>query len=97
MNALLTSEIRKVTTLKFWWALAIAPLVVGIFASVITSVIANQLGEFEEDLDISGGVASIGLYVAACSQASSVPSTPEPNSATRPSPPASSPLAAETE
>ena len=65
MNALLTSEIRKVTTLKFWWALAIAPIVVGVFASVITSVIANQLGEFEEDLDISGGVASIGLYVAA--------------------------------
>ncbi|MFI8568958.1 ABC transporter permease [Rhodococcus sp. NPDC078407] len=65
MNALLTSEIRKVTTLKFWWALALAPIVVGVFASVITSVIANQLGEFEEDLDISGGVASIGLYVAA--------------------------------
>ena len=65
MNALLTSEIRKVTTLKFWWALAIAPIVVGVFASVITSVIANQLGEFEEDLQIAGGVASIGLYVAA--------------------------------
>lgn len=65
MNSLLTSEIRKVTTLKFWWALAIAPLVVGIFASVITSVIANQLDPYEDDLDIAGGVASIGLYFAA--------------------------------
>ncbi|SNS87870.1 hypothetical protein [Rhodococcoides kyotonense] len=55
---LLTAEIRKITTLKFWWALALPPVVVGIFASAIASAISESAG----DLDIEGGFAIFGLY-----------------------------------
>lgn len=57
---LLTAELRKVTTLKFWWLLALPPIVVGIFASAISSAISESVS----DLDIEGGFAIFGLYAA---------------------------------
>lgn len=59
---LFTSEIRKVTTLKVWWALAIPPVVVGIGASAISSTVATATDEF------TGGeineISAVGLFVA---------------------------------
>ncbi len=59
---LLTSEVRKVTTLKFWWALLIAPLAVGLFASAIYAAVSNSVDEVDSSL--STGFASVGLYFA---------------------------------
>lgn len=62
MTTLITSEIRKVTTLKFWWALAIPPVFVGICASAIAASIANSTSDYE--FELSGGFGIVGLYVA---------------------------------
>ena len=43
-TTLLTAEIRKVTTLRFWWALAIPPVLVGVCASAISSAAASTTG-----------------------------------------------------
>lgn len=64
MNALVTSEIRKITTLNFWWALALAPIAVGVFASAITVTVSSTADEFG-GIDIPGGPGAIGLYFAA--------------------------------
>ncbi len=62
MNSLLTAEIRKITTLNFWWALAIPPVLVGICASAISSTIATSADELTGgDVD---GVVVAGLFVA---------------------------------
>lgn len=62
MSTLLTSEIRKVTTLKFWWALALPPVFVGICASAISSAVATSADE------LTGGeideIVVVGLFVA---------------------------------
>ncbi|MFH5212199.1 ABC transporter permease [Antrihabitans spumae] len=63
MVALLTSEFRKVTTLRFWWALLIAPLTVGLFASAIIAGIANQSADLDLDEAVAGA-AFIGLFIA---------------------------------
>lgn len=57
---LLTAEVRKVTSLKYWWALAIPPIVVGVFASTIASAISESVGE----VDIDGGFSTFGLYAS---------------------------------
>lgn len=62
MNSLLTSEIRKVTTLKFWWALALPPVFVGVCASAISSAVATGADELTGgDVD---GIIAAGLFVA---------------------------------
>ncbi|MDJ0392378.1 ABC transporter permease [Rhodococcus sp. G-MC3] len=61
MTTLLTAEIRKVTTLNFWWALALPPIFVGICASAISSAVANGTEDLTGELD---GVAVVGLFVA---------------------------------
>lgn len=62
MTTLFTSEIRKITTLKVWWALVIPPVVVGICASAISSTVATATDEF------TGGeideISAVGLFVA---------------------------------
>lgn len=62
MTALLTSELRKVTTLRFWWALALAPLVVALFAGTFYAAMAGDI-EFSSS-KLSTGAASVGLFVA---------------------------------
>ncbi|TQF65567.1 hypothetical protein FK531_20935 [Rhodococcus spelaei] len=62
MTALLTSELRKVTTLRFWWALALAPLAVALFAGSIYAAMADGIGSLGSDL--SSGAASVGLFVS---------------------------------
>ncbi|WP_072806869.1 hypothetical protein [Rhodococcoides yunnanense] len=57
---LLTAEVRKVTSLRFWWALALPPILVGIFTSTIASAISESVGE----VDVEGGFATFGLYVS---------------------------------
>ncbi|KAA0022533.1 ABC transporter permease [Antrihabitans cavernicola] len=61
-TGLLVAEIRKVTTLKFWWALLIPPLIVGLFASAIYAGIADETGDLGDDF--ATGIASVGLYFA---------------------------------
>ncbi|HEY5855774.1 MAG TPA: hypothetical protein VIW24_17430 [Aldersonia sp.] len=67
-TGLLVSEFRKVFTLNFWWALLIAPLVVGMFASAIYAAIADGLGAYDSGANdndgLSTGLASAGLYFA---------------------------------
>ncbi|MCX5043710.1 hypothetical protein OG921_11090 [Aldersonia sp. NBC_00410] len=62
-TGLLVSEARKVTTLNFWWALPIAPVAVGMFASAIYAGLADALDPYD-DSGLSTGAASIGLYFA---------------------------------
>nr|WP_296778230.1 ABC transporter permease [Rhodococcus sp. (in: high G+C Gram-positive bacteria)] len=62
MTTLLTSEIRKVTTLNFWWALALPPIFVGICASAISSAVASGTEDLTGgDVD---GVAAVGLFIS---------------------------------
>ena len=67
-TGLLVSEFRKVFTLNFWWALLIAPLVVGMFASAIYAAVADGLGAYDggayNNEGLSTGLASAGLYFA---------------------------------
>ncbi|MFC9786195.1 ABC transporter permease [Rhodococcus sp. NPDC127528] len=65
MTALLTSELRKVTTLRFWWALVLAPLAVALFAASIYAAMADGIDSFGSDL--SSGAASVGLFVSVAS------------------------------
>ncbi|MFF0815456.1 hypothetical protein ACFYVR_09940 [Rhodococcus sp. NPDC003318] len=62
MTALVTAELRKVLTLRFWWALALAPLVVALFAGSIYAAVADSLDSVDSEL--STGAVSIGLVVA---------------------------------
>ncbi|MGW0172447.1 ABC transporter permease [Rhodococcus sp. NPDC003322] len=62
MSALVTAELRKVLTLRFWWALALAPLVVALFAGSIYAAMADGLDSV--DADLSTGAVSVGLVVA---------------------------------
>lgn len=62
MNSALTAEIRKTTTLNFWWVLALPPLLVGVCASAISSAVGSttdQLTGTEVD-----GVVRAGLLVS---------------------------------
>ncbi|MCC8928571.1 ABC transporter permease [Rhodococcus sp. I2R] len=62
MTTLLTAEIRKVTTLKFWWALAIPPVLVGVCASAISSAVATTTDEiYGGEVD---GIIVAGLVAA---------------------------------
>lgn len=63
MTTLLESEIRKVTTLNFWWALAIPPVLVGICASAISSAVGTGTEELTgaevNDVVIAGLLVSL--------------------------------------
>lgn len=62
-TALLTAELRKITTLRFWWALGITPLVVGLFSSAMS---LPMLRAFETELggDANSAATLVGLFVA---------------------------------
>ncbi|AOW91998.1 hypothetical protein BFN03_02925 [Rhodococcus sp. WMMA185] len=66
MTALLTAEFRKVTTLRFWWMLGLAPLIVGMFGGAITlpatGAFANELET--DSLHPNTAAALLGLGVA---------------------------------
>ena len=61
-SGLLRSEIRAVTSLRTWWALGLAPVVIGAFASAVYAGIASSdaLSDVE---DVDRFAALIGLYV----------------------------------
>ncbi|MFG1784351.1 ABC transporter permease [Rhodococcus oryzae] len=61
MTALLTAELRKVTTLRFWWALAIAPLAVALFAGAIFAAVDDTLTTMDAELTTSA--ANVGLFI----------------------------------
>ncbi|MFC7447138.1 ABC transporter permease [Rhodococcus daqingensis] len=61
MTALLTAELRKVTTLRFWWALAIAPLAVALFSGVIFAAVDDSLATIDAELTTSA--ANVGLFI----------------------------------
>lgn len=62
MTTLVTAELRKVLTLRFWWALVLAPIVVALFAGSIYAALADGLGPV--DTDLSTEAVSIGMVVA---------------------------------
>ena len=63
MTNLLKSEFRKVITLKFWWALLIAPLLVGLGTSAFTSSVLQDTDDFNSD-EIGAVAAFSGVLVA---------------------------------
>jgi len=63
MTNLLRSEFRKVTTLKYWWALGLAPLLVGLFSGAISLPLISGLSD-EADDEVQAAVGAIGLLVA---------------------------------
>ena len=54
MSTLVTSELRKVLTLRFWWALALPPLFIALFTGAIYGTVAEGL----DSLDSSDPVAA---------------------------------------
>ena len=60
---LLLSEFRKVTTLKFWWALGVAPLVVGLFSGTISIPLISSVVDGADD-EVRTAAGAIGLLVA---------------------------------
>ncbi|MGA9873967.1 MAG: ABC transporter permease [Rhodococcus sp. (in: high G+C Gram-positive bacteria)] len=61
MTTLFTAEIRKITTLNFWWALALPPVLVGIGASAISAAVMDTTEEYGGDADEA---VLVGLLVA---------------------------------
>lgn len=64
MTRLLSAEFRKVTSLRFWWALGLAPLLIGLLSSVVSIPLVSAIAA-ETGSDGTGtAVAAIGLFVA---------------------------------
>ncbi|WFR71833.1 ABC transporter permease [Prescottella defluvii] len=61
---LLLSEFRKVTTLKFWWALGLAPLLVGLLSGAISLPLISGIADEVGDDGVKAAVGAIGLLVA---------------------------------
>lgn len=64
MNRLLTAEFRKITTLRLWWALGLAPLLIGLLSGAIGLPFVSALADESESDEIGTAVAAIGLFVA---------------------------------
>ncbi|WP_072687443.1 ABC transporter permease [Rhodococcus marinonascens] len=66
MTALLTAEFRKVTTLRFWWMLGLAPLIVGMFSSAITLPVMRAFTDTLDTDPLHANLAAtlFGLAVA---------------------------------
>ncbi|MGF7121049.1 ABC transporter permease [Rhodococcus sp. AG1013] len=61
---LLTAEFRKVTSLRFWWALGLAPLLVGVMSSAISIPMFNAVADEVASKEANTAAAAIGLFVA---------------------------------
>lgn len=61
---LLTAELRKITSLRFWWALGLVPLLVGVMASAISVPILDGLIHESASRESNAAAAAIGLFVA---------------------------------
>ncbi|PTR30200.1 hypothetical protein C8K36_10248 [Rhodococcus sp. OK519] len=64
MTRLLTAEFRKVITLRFWWALGLAPLLIGVMSGAISMPLISAVASDSESDEIGIAVAGIGLFVA---------------------------------
>ncbi|NKS62577.1 ABC transporter permease [Rhodococcus hoagii] len=64
MNRLLTAEFRKITTLRLWWALGLAPLLIGLLSGAISVPFVSALAQETESDELAIAVAAIGLFVA---------------------------------
>lgn len=64
MTNLLLSEFRKVTTLRYWWALGLAPLLVGPLSGVVSVPIVRGLTENPAAGETTPVAGAIGLLVA---------------------------------
>lgn len=63
MTALLSAELRKALTLRYWWALALAPLALAaLLPSSIHAVTTDGVGPLASDRDTAA--MSVGLVVA---------------------------------
>lgn len=63
VSGVLSSEFRKVTSLRAWWALGIPPILIGFFASALYAGISTTLDVAEAE-ELDGLVVLIGLFVA---------------------------------
>lgn len=64
MTRLLTAEFRKVTSLRSWWALGLAPLLIGVLSGAISMPLVSSIAAESESDEIGVAVAAIGLFVA---------------------------------
>ncbi|MBM4618046.1 ABC transporter permease, partial [Rhodococcus hoagii] len=59
MNRLLTAEFRKITTLRLWWALGLAPLLIGLLSGAISVPFVSALAQETESDELAIAVAAI--------------------------------------
>lgn len=59
---LVVAEVRKVITLRFWWALLIPSVIIAMCASAIYASVAEGFSDLNDDMDTGPG--SVGIYVA---------------------------------
>ena len=64
MTALLTAEFRKVLSLRYWWILGIAPLLVGLFCGALTLPVARRLEYGFGDGFAEAVAAAVGISLA---------------------------------
>ncbi|MFD1811601.1 ABC transporter permease [Rhodococcus gannanensis] len=72
MSTLVTSELRKVLTLRFWWALAIAPVVIAMFTGAIYGTVADGLELVDEANPEAAATAALMIAIMATSLAAAV-------------------------
>ena len=64
MTALLTAEFRKVLSLRYWWILGIAPLLVGLFCGALTLPVMRQLEDVVGEDFAEAAAAAVGISLA---------------------------------
>ncbi|WP_241385193.1 ABC transporter permease [Rhodococcus sp. CH91] len=64
MTALLTAEFRKVVSLRYWWILGLAPLLVGLFCGALTLPVARRLEFGFGDGFAEAVAAAVGISLA---------------------------------
>ncbi|MEE2035015.1 ABC transporter permease, partial [Rhodococcus chondri] len=64
MTALLTAEFRKVLSLRYWWILGIAPLLVGLFCGALTLPVTRALEDIVGPGFAEAAAAAIGISFA---------------------------------
>ncbi|EME21373.1 ABC transporter protein [Rhodococcus triatomae] len=72
MSTLVTSELRKVLTLRFWWALAVAPVVIALFTGAIYGTVADGLELVDEENPEAAATIALMIAILATSLAAAV-------------------------
>ncbi len=72
MSTLVTSELRKVLTLRFWWALALPPLFIALFTGAIYGTVAEGLDSLDSSDPVAAATIALMIAMMATSLAAAV-------------------------